>query len=186
MNQVANRKGLMIDLPKPSKSLAKVQTSDGRYSKPKNKITKAQRAELRMKFGGRCAYCGCVLPAKWHADHVEPVRRDFELVRAPTGSGVSHVARNTGKVMHPELHAIENMFPSCVPCNLFKSTFSLEMLRLEIANQVERARAYSVNFRTAERFGMIQVVDKPVVFWFEKYREMQHEQDDERAPQRNP
>ncbi|EDE2175734.1 HNH endonuclease, partial [Salmonella enterica] len=22
-------------------------------------ITKKQRAELRMKFGGRCAYCGC-------------------------------------------------------------------------------------------------------------------------------
>ncbi|HHR4690493.1 TPA: HNH endonuclease, partial [Salmonella enterica] len=35
-------------------------------------LTKKQRAELRMKFGGRCAYCGCVLPEKgWHADHVE-------------------------------------------------------------------------------------------------------------------
>ncbi|MFH4155862.1 HNH endonuclease, partial [Acinetobacter baumannii] len=22
-------------------------------------LTKKQRAELRMKFGGRCAYCGC-------------------------------------------------------------------------------------------------------------------------------
>ncbi|HAS1116299.1 TPA: HNH endonuclease, partial [Enterobacter cloacae] len=22
-------------------------------------ITKKQRAALRMKFGGRCAYCGC-------------------------------------------------------------------------------------------------------------------------------
>ncbi|EOK5317386.1 HNH endonuclease, partial [Escherichia coli] len=24
-------------------------------------LTKKQRAELRMKFGGRCAYCGCEL-----------------------------------------------------------------------------------------------------------------------------
>ena len=35
-------------------------------------LTKKQRVELRMKFGGRCAYCGCELPEKgWHADHVE-------------------------------------------------------------------------------------------------------------------
>ncbi len=132
----------------------------------------AVQAELRMKFGGRCAYCGCKLPEKgWHADHVEPVRRDFELVRAPVGSGVTHVARSTGKVMHPELHAIENLFPSCAPCNLFKGAFSVEGMRNEITKQVERARAYSVNFRTAERFGLLHIVVKPVVFWFEQYNE---------------
>ncbi|HCR5976064.1 TPA: HNH endonuclease, partial [Shigella flexneri] len=27
-------------------------------------LTKKQRAELRMKFGGRCAYCGCELGEK--------------------------------------------------------------------------------------------------------------------------
>ncbi|HCQ3388646.1 TPA: HNH endonuclease, partial [Escherichia coli] len=107
----------------------------------------------------------------WHADHVEPVRRDFELVRAPVGSGVTHVARSTGKVMHPELHAIENLFPSCAPCNLFKGAFSVEGMRNEITKQVERARAYSVNFRTAERFGLLHIVVKPVVFWFEQYNE---------------
>lgn len=25
-------------------------------------LTKKQREKLRMKFGGRCAYCGCELP----------------------------------------------------------------------------------------------------------------------------
>ncbi len=31
-------------------------------------LTKKQREKLRMKFGGRCAYCGCELPEKgWHA-----------------------------------------------------------------------------------------------------------------------
>lgn len=38
-------------------------------------LTKKQRAELRMKFGGLCAYCGCELGEKWHADHVKPVIR---------------------------------------------------------------------------------------------------------------
>lgn len=172
MVKVININGNLVELPEPSAKLSKAESPDGRFSKPKNKISKMQRAELRMKFGGHCAYCGCKLPEKgWHADHVEPVRRDFELVRAPVGSGVTHVARSTGKVMHPELHAIENLFPSCAPCNLFKGAFSVEGMRKEITKQVERARAYSVNFRTAERFGLLHIVEKPVVFWFEQYDE---------------
>lgn len=39
------------------------------------KLTKKQRAELRDKFGGRCAYCGVDLPERWHADHYEAVKR---------------------------------------------------------------------------------------------------------------
>ena len=117
MPRVKNREGMMIELPDLPKHLPKSEVPDGRFSRPKNKITKAQRAELRMKFGGGRAYCGCVLPEKgWHADHVEPVRRDFEYVLAPVGSGVTHVARNTGKVLHPDLHTIENLFPACAPC----------------------------------------------------------------------
>jgi len=172
MPNVTNRDGMMIELPEFSEKLPAVEIPDGRFSKPKNKITKAQRAELRLKFGGRCAYCGCKLPEKgWHADHVEPVRRDFEMVRAPAGSRVTHFARSTGKVMHPELHAIENLYPACAPCNLFKGAFSVEFMRKEIGKQIERSRAYSVNFRTAERFGLVEIVDKPVVFWFEKYQQ---------------
>lgn len=172
MARVINHEGMMIELPEPTTIMPTVALPDGCYSKPKNKITKAQREELRMKFGGRCAYCGCELPEKgWHADHVEPVRRDFEMVRATTGRGVTHVARSTGKVMHPELHTIENLFPACAPCNLLKTSYSLEMFRKQVSLQVERGRKSSVNFRTAERFGLVEVVEKPVVFWFEQYLE---------------
>lgn len=48
-------------------------------------------------------------------------------------------------------------------------TYSLEMFRKQVSLQVERGRRSSVNFRTAERFGLISVVNKPVVFWFEQY-----------------
>lgn len=65
-------------------------------------LTKKQRAELRMKFGGRCAYCGCELGDKWHADHVQPVIR-FD-----------------GKMLHQERDDINNMVPACHPCNLHK------------------------------------------------------------------
>jgi hypothetical protein len=64
-----------------------------------------------------------------------------------------------------------NLFPACAPCNLFKATFTLETFRRQVAEQAERARQYSVNFRTAERFGQLQVTPSPIVFWFERYRE---------------
>ncbi|MDD1193722.1 HNH endonuclease [Klebsiella pneumoniae] len=113
---------------------------------------------------------GCELKEKgWHADHVEPVRRDFDIVRAPQGSRVSHVARSNGRVFHPDRHDLDNLFPACSACNLFKATYSIEGFREQIAHQPERAQAYSVNFRTAQRFGLVTVIEKPVVFWFEAY-----------------
>lgn len=131
-------------------------------------ITKKQRAELRMKFGGRCAYCGCKLPEKgWHADHVEAALRKWDF--GPHRADGTRRTVATGEYWRPENDVMDNLFPACAPCNLFKATFSLEKFREQIAEQVERARHYSVNFRTAERFGFIEIVDKPVVFWFETY-----------------
>ena len=77
---------------------------------------------------------------------------------------------STGDVFRPEADCPENLVPAYAPCNLLKTTYSLEMFRTQVSLQVERGRRSSVNFRTAERFGLIQVVNKPVVFWFEQYK----------------
>lgn len=45
-------------------------------------LTKSQRAALREKFGGRCAYCGSELGERWHADHIEPIVFYFERLAA--------------------------------------------------------------------------------------------------------
>ncbi len=82
---------------------------------------------------------------------------------------MSHVARSNGRVFHPDRHDLDNLFPACSACNLFKATYSIEGFREQIAHQPERAQAYSVNFRTAQRFGLVTVIEKPVVFWFEAY-----------------
>ncbi|MDN4129650.1 HNH endonuclease signature motif containing protein [Pantoea ananatis] len=135
------------------------------------KLTKMQRAALRLKFGGRCAYCGEVLPEKgWHADHVEPVLRISEVDEQARQKGVWKL-KATGSVTFTLRDSLDNHFPACAPCNLFKATYSVEMFRAQIARQVDRARASSVNFRTAERFGQIQVTTQPVVFWFERYQD---------------
>ncbi|ECB7885655.1 HNH endonuclease [Salmonella enterica subsp. enterica serovar Gaminara] len=132
-------------------------------------LTRKQRERLRMKFGGRCAYCGCELPEKgWHADHVQAVLRKSERCMKAAEKGIFRL-KSTGDVFRPEADCPENIFPSCAPCNLLKTTYSLGMFRKQVSLQVERGRRSSVNFRTAERFGLISVVNKPVVFWFEQY-----------------
>lgn len=132
-------------------------------------LTRKQRERLRMKFGGRCAYCGCELPEKgWHADHVQAVLRKSERCMKAAEKGIFRL-KSTGDVFRPEADCPENIFPSCAPCNLLKTTYSLEMFRKQVSLQVERGRRSSVNFRTAEHFGLISVVNKPVVFWFEQY-----------------
>lgn len=134
-------------------------------------ITKKQRAELRMKFGGRCAYCGCELPEKgWHADHVEAVMRVLEQDMKAKKKGLFKL-KSTGEVYNKHADCLENLFPSCAPCNLFKTSYSLEMFRKQVSLQVERGRKSSVNFRTAERFRLIQPTGSPVVFWFERYQQ---------------
>jgi len=114
-------------------------------------LSKKKRAEVWNKSNGVCWYCGTKLPEKgWHADHFEAVYRLQE-----------------GGMWREHNDHIDNMVPACAPCNLFKSVFTVEQFRQELELQAERGRKSSVNFRTAERFGLIQVVDKPVVFWFE-------------------
>jgi hypothetical protein len=68
-------------------------------------------------------------------------------------------------------NVLEKLFPACAPCNLFKSVFSIEQFRHEIQMQVDRARKTSVNFRTAERFGLVKVEARPVVVYFEQFNQ---------------
>ena len=137
-------------------------------------LTKKQRQQVWLKSKGLCWYCGEDLPEKgWHVDHIEPVFRSATSptkVETPFGKvpeSIQLLLDNKG-MEKPENDTIENMVPACAPCNLFKSVFSVDGFRKEIEAQIERARKSSVNFRTAERFKLVEVKPAPVVFWFEK------------------
>ncbi len=79
-------------------------------------LTKKQREKLRMKFGGRCAYCGCELPEKgWHADHVQAVLRKSEQCMKAAEKRIFRL-KSTGDVFRPEADCPENLVPACAPC----------------------------------------------------------------------
>lgn len=118
------------------------------------KLTKQQRAELKMKFGGHCAYCGDLLGDKWHADHLAPIYRGHD-----ENKDISHRGKDEP----------ENMMPACVSCNLSKSVFSLDVWRKELGEKVARLTKYEKNFRLAVAFGQVEIKPDPVVFFFEKW-----------------
>jgi hypothetical protein len=115
------------------------------------KLTKRKREELRMKFGGGCAYCGEKLPTSgWQVNYVDPLQ-------SPA------VQEDTDFLMS------ENIVAACRECSQLKGTNSLEVFRIQIMKQTERAHRNSVNFRNAVRFGLVSKNHSPVIFWFEKY-----------------
>ena len=132
-------------------------------------LTKKQRLKVFNKSGGKCWYCGCNLPEKgWHADHVEAIYRDVNRSIKPSNTfgDIPKKIINYG-MWKPENDTINNMVPACAPCNLFKATYSVEGLRNQLSMQVERGLKSSVNFRMAVKFGLIEITNKPVKFWFE-------------------
>ena len=119
------------------------------------KLTKQQRADLKQKYGGRCAYCGCFLGEKWHADHIEPVVRNTWIKNAETAS------------QWPERDNIENFNPACAPCNIDKHSMSLDSWRMVIANSNRVLERDVSTYRRALRFGLIQQNNNPIIFYFE-------------------
>lgn len=124
------------------------------------KLTKAQREQVRMKFDGKCAYCGCDLPTRWHADHIEPVVRNdwLKVPRAPDW---------------PERDTIENMNPACPPCNIDKHSLSLESWRQMIERSNEVLMRDVSTFRRALRFKLLEIRPEPVTFYFERLEALQ-------------
>lgn len=116
------------------------------------RLKKAERALLREKFGGHCAYCGIVLVGNnWHEDHVDPVIRQVDK---PTE--------------RPENHTLSNMMPACAPCNRSKGRQELEGWRLWLAGHVKSLNEYHGIYRMAKAYGLIVETAAPVVFYFER------------------
>jgi len=117
---------------------------------------KINRVDVYNKCSGHCAYCGKEITIKeMQIDHIKPLYRndkDETLV-------VWGVERGTDDM--------DNLNPSCVRCNKWKSTFSLEMFREVVQNSINRLERDTPNFRLAKDYGLLNVTENKVIFYFE-------------------
>lgn len=114
-------------------------------------MTRKQRQQIYDKYNGRCAYCGCELPERWHADHKEPIRRN------PDGS-----------MLHPERDNILNNYnPSCPSCNIVKNSLSIEHFRELIQGFVKSLNRDSTQYKFAKKYELIEETGIEVKFYFE-------------------
>jgi hypothetical protein len=105
---------------------------------------KINRLEIYKKYDGHCAYCGIDIDfANMQIDHIDPRR-------------------------YPDRDSMENLNPACPICNNWKHCDNLESFRRSIQCQVRKCRDYSRNFRMAERYGLVEEIKRPIVFYFER------------------
>jgi hypothetical protein len=71
-------------------------------------------------------------------------------------------------MLYPELDTIDNLVPSCAPCNNFKHSNNIEGYRSSIKEQFENVLKYSTGARQLDRMGLIEINLKSVTFWYEK------------------
>ena len=123
-------------------------------------LTKQQRELVFNKYNGKCAYCGCQLQSKWHADHIQPIVRNdwIDKEREPS---------------YPERDNIDNMNPTCVPCNIDKHSMSIDVWRGVISRSNQVLERDNATFRRAMRYGLVELKDNPVVFYFETLKEQE-------------
>jgi 5-methylcytosine-specific restriction endonuclease McrA len=114
-----------------------------------------KRRAIWDKSGGKCWYCGIVLPEKgWHTDHFEPIRRNWW----------------TDTCIHPERDSEENKVPCCASCNIQKGPLSVEQFREKITGFINSLNLYHTQYTVAKRYGLLQETDDKVIFWFEQQK----------------
>ncbi len=119
---------------------------------------KINRVDVYNKCSGHCAYCGKEITIKeMQIDHIKPLYRNDKVETLV----VWGVERGTDDM--------DNLNPSCARCNKWKSTFSLEMFREVVQNSINRLERDTPNFRLAKDYGLLNVTENKVIFYFEKH-----------------
>lgn len=119
-------------------------------------LKKEVRLAVYNKLNGHCGYCGLEIKyEQMQVDHIIP--------KAGHGGGLYGFEKGADD--------FDNLMPACRRCNNWKNVFSVEQFRYEIAQQPGRLHRYQNGFRLGADFGLITVIEKPIIFYFEKANE---------------
>ena len=124
-------------------------------------MKKTDRELIFNKYDGKCAYCGCELTKGWHADHIEPIVRDFIYNKNKQRFETNVICRN------PENENLQNYNPSCPSCNIQKNSYTLEQFRENIKQFINSLNQYSTQYKFAKKYGLVSENDIEVKFHFE-------------------
>lgn len=104
---------------------------------------KPERKKIFDKCGGHCGYCGIKLKNnKFEIEHRQPKSR--------------------GGRDNPN-----NILPACRPCNIRKGPLTVEEFRIQLSADIGRILRIP-KVRLLEKYGLIEIVNKKVEFYFEK------------------
>mgnify|MGYP000070582566 CR=1 FL=1 len=113
---------------------------------------------LYLMTNDRTTQCGIyeITIKQMQVDHIEPhwhtlTENEAERAKIKKGS-----------------HDLQNLNPSCSRCNKWKSTYSVEHFRKVVETSLNRLERDTPNFRLARDYGLIEVIEKPVIFYFER------------------
>lgn len=123
-------------------------------------INKIVRNQVKQKYGGKCAYCGCDLTGSWHVDHLQPIERKYKYNRVKGKFDVDGCK-------YPEHDIFENYNPSCASCNIQKHSLTLEQFREKIAQFINSLNSYSNQYKFAKKYNLVTETNKEVKFYFE-------------------
>lgn len=68
---------------------------------------------------------------------------------------------------NPENDVFENMVPACPSCNKMKDVQDIEGFRRTMTNFVESLNKYSVQYKFAKKYSLVEETNNKVVFYFE-------------------
>lgn len=122
-------------------------------------LSKKTRQMVYEKCHGHCAYCGCELAYKdMQVDHV-----DSYSLNDPNSRGGHKYKKSV-----EQLNQLDNLMPSCRMCNFYKGTGSIEDFRQKLQETLLPNACRPFQFRLAEKYGLVEVHEKKIKFYFEK------------------
>lgn len=130
-------------------------------------LSKPIRKLVFDKYNGHCAYCGKEIALK-------EMQVDHAIAYAQSIYGPKESRDRVGQMIADDsINSIDNLMPSCRPCNFYKGGWDIEAFRLRIKETLEHTCCSSFQSRLAMQYGILEFKPWDGKFYFEKMKEEQ-------------